>query len=241
MSMDNALGLECDFLCRDNSMQPPSVIPNFFLVSDEDKLLLANGSSAFAQCSRLGTTDVIRCDGTTSDVLFITTFLYSVTLMETCGQEGYSQLEGYLYLHAQSILFYFTDMPDYRGIRRIELVMFNCPKWRIGAERIRVLLSRPGSSFVTGVSISPAITSCNSLVRVCIPQFTSMEIVSIGFSFLEWVHIAEVIFYGAGSSSICPPDIIITPTPDTTNPQTPDTRTPPNTTTPPQSILSMLL
>jgi hypothetical protein len=213
------------------------VIPNFFLVSDEDKLLLANGSSAFAQCSRLGTTDLIRCDGTTSNALFDNNIPTLSDLDGNMWARGLLTI-GRLSLSSQLILFYFTDMPDYRGIRRIELVMFNCPEWRIGAERIRVLLSSPGSSFVTGVDVSPTITSCDSLVRVCIPQFTSMEIVSIGFSFLEWVHIAEVIFYGAGSSSICPPDIIITPTPDTTDPQTPDTTTPPNITTPPQSILS---
>jgi hypothetical protein len=134
------------------------------------------------------------------------------------------------------ILFYFTDMPDYRGIRRIELVMFNCPEWGIGAQQITVfLLSTSGSDFLIGKEVNPIITSCDSLVRVCIPQFTASEVISLAFNNLDWVYIAEVIFYGAGSSSICPPDIIITPTPD---PQTPDTTTPLHATTPPQSTLS---
>ena len=67
------------------------------------------------------------------------------------------------------ITFDFTDTPDYTGVRRVEVVMFNCPEWGISVKTISLFdaTSTSGSrTFVT--SISPTTTSCDSLVRVCI-------------------------------------------------------------------------
>ena len=37
------------------------------------------------------------------------------------------------------ITFDFTDVSDYTGVEKIEVVMFNCPQWRIGLYTISIL------------------------------------------------------------------------------------------------------
>jgi hypothetical protein len=77
-------------------------------------------------------------------------------------------------------------------------------------------------------SFNPTITSCDSLVRVCISLNTHQAVRLQFFPWpdFNWVHLAEVVFIG--NSSTCPPDTIITtPKPDTTKPRLRDTTTPP--------------
>ena len=122
--------------------------------------------------------------------------------------------------NAAEITFDFTDTPDYTGMGRLEVVMFNCPEWGISVRTISLSDTTSTSSesrrFLT--SISPTTTSCNSLLRVCIP-FTDSSIRRVFIlvftppSTSNWVHLAEVTLYASGST--CPPDTIITPPPTT--------------------------
>ena len=125
------------------------------------------------------------------------------------------------------ITFDFTDTPDYTGVRRVEVVMFNCPEWGISVRTISLFISTSTSgsrTFVT--SISPTTTSCDSLVRVCISGLvvSVRPVITLAFglsSTSNWVHLAEVTFYA--SNSTCPPDTIITPPPTTQQMNTPQT------------------
>ena len=119
-------------------------------------------------------------------------------------------------------------------VKRLELVMFNCPKWGIAVTTIG-FRAPP----VEG-TISPMATSCDSLVRVCIPIDITGPVIHLKFipaPGSNGTYLAEVEFYG--DSSTCQPDTIITappptdtttspsnytipPSPDTTTPQLPD-------------------
>ena len=82
-----------------------------------------------------------------------------------------------------------------------------------------------------GTQVGPinpyTITSCDSLMRVCLSARTAVPVLTLEFYLFpdsDWVHLAEVTFYSIGNT--CPPETIITPT-------TPDiiiTPTPPPTT-----------
>ena len=113
------------------------------------------------------------------------------------------------------IFFDFTDTPNYTGVERVELVIFNCPEWGISVRTIQFL----GAATVDGridarSSVIPTITSCDSLVRVCISQSVSSTIKVLFLQFTlpstsNWVHLGEVTFYASGST--CPPDTVLTP------------------------------
>ena len=63
--------------------------------------------------------------------------------------------------------------------------------------------------------IIPTVTSCDSLVRVCIPDLHAQEPeLQLQFDLNGWLHIAEVAFYGDGPQ--CPPDTVITADPTVT-------------------------
>ena len=97
---------------------------------------------------------------------------------------------------------------------RIEVVAFNCPEWGSSFETVRVT---DGSREV-GVFNVTNITSCYSLVRLCLPVATTSSRVILGFSpphDYHWIHIAEVtFFYRDGSSctegSLTPPPVLET-------------------------------
>ncbi len=118
-----------------------------------------------------------------------------------------------------SITFDFEATPGYVGVKRVEVVMFNCPEWGISVDSITLY----GSTTTTPIgnaltTISPTLTSCNSLVRVCISRSVSSTLTALTLRFClshasTWVHLAEVSFYGAGPT--CPPDSILNP-PSTT-------------------------
>jgi hypothetical protein len=103
----------------------------------------------------------------------------------------------------------FILVPNYVGVERIELVMFNCP---ISALTITILSAPSLSEFPSSlVTSNVLITSCDSLVRVCISVFTPLPVIYLRFippPGSTWVHLAEVKFYDSGST--CPPDTITT-------------------------------
>ncbi len=69
------------------------------------------------------------------------------------------------YSHTTPITFGFEAGPGYVGVQRVEVVMFNCPEWGISVDSITLYGNiKIGNTLAV---ISPAITSCDSLVRVC--------------------------------------------------------------------------
>ena len=90
--------------------------------------------------------------------------------------------------------------------------MFNCPQWGISLHSVSFGYRR--------VSHLPNITSCDSLVRVCVtvPQdITSPDLFFIPYTGSTWTHLAELTFYR--DSSPCPEDTILQEEIATTNRQ----------------------
>ncbi len=93
---------------------------------------------------------------------------------------------------------------------KVEIVLFNCPQWGIVTKTI-TLATMGGSTLIN--SVDPTLTSCDSLVKVCMLYFvcdsTSLRLI---FSFNgtpSWVHLAEVTFYEGNYSTTCPPDAFV--------------------------------
>jgi hypothetical protein len=110
----------------------------------------------------------------------------------------------------REVIMDFTSVPNYEAVWAIELVMFNCPEKGISVQTITIL-SAPLSLSTLGAFNVPNITSCDSLVRVCIPVSTTDPVIALRFNpppGSTWVHLAEVEFYGNGST--CPSDTITT-------------------------------
>ena len=122
-----------------------------------------------------------------------------------------------------TVIFDFTDTPGYDRVERVELVMFNCPQWGTGTN-IHLTGATARDQFFnvfTSTSVS-SITSCESLVRVCLSANVSLPLIGLRFDLDQdsnWVHLAEVNLYARGST--CPPNIILTPPPSMTTMTTP--------------------
>ena len=170
-----------------------------------------NGSSSTAHCSNVFSScnGTSRCLDPTSSVLFDGR---TPTLTGLDGDMWASQL---LTIHSNPavITFNFTETPGFVGVRRVEMVLFNCPKWAISVLSVQLYKS----GLLAGV-INPAVTSCDSLIRVCMPDLSGpLPELQLHFDLAnsnDWLHIAEVAFYGEGAQ--CPPDTIITTPPSPT-------------------------
>ena len=189
--------------------------------------MAVNGSSSIGKCSNfISSTTRQTCTTPTSSVLFDGNV---PTLTGLDGDMWASQLFTInTTANTVEITFDFTTTPNYTGMERVEMVMFNCPEWGISVRFIQLFsaTSRTGNrAFIT--STFPTTTSCDSLVRVCISGFvvSVRPVITLAFglsSTSNWVHLAEVTFY-ASNSSTCPPDTIITPPPTTQQMNTPQT------------------
>ena len=92
-------------------------------------------------------------------------------------------------------------------LHEVELYLFHCPAWGIGAERIAIFngglfpqFSRIFES-IGSVTLTSDMQNCASLTRVSIPLQMAMSTTSYFIEFtnpsgdlIEWVHIAEVRF-----------------------------------------------
>ena len=223
------------------------IFPTFCLVYPERYTFLTgtsvNGSSPTGNCSRLqNDSTMTTCfQSPNSGVLFDGRV---PTLTGLDGDMWASQLLTINTMQPQTnVIFDFTDTPGYDRIERVEVVMFNCPKWGIASTTI-FLLGAPARgqlfNFLYLTSVS-SLTSCESLVRVCLSAFISQPLIGLQFTLdhdSDWVHLAEVTFYPRGST--CSPNIILTPPPTTSPPDTtppPDTM-PPTTTSPTTTVNS---
>lgn len=119
------------------------------------------------------------------------------------------------------IHFVFSESTTY-GVGRVEVLLFNCPQWGMGVQSIALATS--GSA--RPKTIDSNLTSCESLLRVCMQYFTCND-ASFNTSFnmtfglspgSMWVHLAEVTFYSGWDATACPPDAVLNPQPSATTP-----------------------
>ena len=196
-----------------------SVFPSWFVVPIADTSS-TNGSSRTGHCSSVRTFETqYRCETPTSSVLFDG---HIPTLTEIDGHMWASQL---LTLQATTpiVLLDFSNTPNYFGIWTVEFIIFNCPEWGISIPRIIFYEFDSNSNILELGFSTPTISSCDSLVKICMRLHTSSTSLSMS-SFPGQLYLAEVTFYA--NSFSCPRDSIITtqPPPDTTQPP-PDTTT----------------
>ena len=157
-------------------------------------ILEVNGSSTSGNCSNAvesGTRTF--CQAVTSSILF----------------DGFIPILNFSSDTWASQLFIFNSTTDLIIqwdsdviISKVEVVIFNCPKWRIAAQDIR-FLSPKGDDYVASIDITDS--SCDSLVTVCLP----MQSVLSSFALLQfslwpesqWISIAEVKFFTLSNCS----------------------------------------
>ena len=173
-----------------------------------------NGSFNPANCNETDSTQtpfLYQCNcGIESCAILDQTVPY--TLTELDGDMWASQL---LTLQTTAAIvdinFDFGDNEDFDGLMRAEIVMFNCPQWRIGAQAIGMLVEGEMDVGLAYFEVDPTIASCDSLVRVCTPVTTTSPVLTLRFllnsSASDWVHLAGVTFWD--DDSPCPPDSII--------------------------------
>ena len=176
-----------------------------------------NGSSPTGNCSNVSMDDTqTACLQPTSSVLFDGRV---PTLTGLDGDMWASQLLTIQTTRSTTVYFDFTDTPGYDRVERVEVVMFNCPQWGIGTTTIELngATARGQHFIVLDVTSVSSLTSCESLVRVCLSAPVSRPVIGLQF-FLdqdsEWVHLAEVTFNTRNST--CPPNVILTPPPPVT-------------------------
>ena len=199
---------------------------------------MANGSSATGHCSSVDRSNnafTSICSHPTSSVLFDGVI---PTLTGLDGDMWASQLLTLNSTGSIKISFAFSTIQIVN--LRVELVMFSCPEWGISVQSVKLKDIVIGSSGDLN-----SITSCDSLVRLCVPA-TAINplVVTVQFDLgtdSNWVHLAEVTFYN--DNTTCPPDTTITtemmhtaPGTTTTATQMTSPTTPPPATTIPQDM-----
>ena len=108
------------------------------------------------------------------------------------------------------------DLKDVK-LLRLEVVLFNCPDWGIATSTITFHSTNAyHPDYIRFKDIDPSLTSCDSLVRVCLPIQSDNDGVLLRFESppgSNWAHLAEVTFYT--DTSTCPPDTVLNhhPTP----------------------------
>ena len=171
-----------------------------------------NGSSETRSCSNISPIlgrELSQCDTPAASVLF------DGNIPMLTGLDGSMWASQLLTSQAEfltEISFEFTGTPGFTGVERVEVVMFNCPQWRIGVNSIRVLgvstPDRTGRTTNLASFSTTGITSCDSLVRLCIPLVENtlpviFLMMSIPFGADNFVHLAEITFYEDASASNC--------------------------------------
>ena len=151
-----------------------------------------NGSSPIGHCSNHRSGSIPVCEAATSSVLF-DGFL---PILNFNTSTWASQLV-VLSSSADLIVGFLTDTV----LSKVEVVMFNCPKWGIAVQSIT--FSVPGGNGLAASTTAANITSCDDLVTVSL-QVPSMQYshIQLNFDLLtdsQSVSIAEVRFYKDGA------------------------------------------
>ena len=174
-----------------------------------------NGSSITGNCyndivENLNSNPTIRrCDAPLTSVLFDGDPTFT-------GPDGDTWASPLLVLKETSTngvtIFDFTMTPGYQGVEAIKLVVFNCPKRGIEVQAISVFSTPSLSSrrdLVASISII-TITSCFSLVQICIMLSTRDPVLILQFSIPGSIelYLAETTFFTLANNSDC----ILSPT-----------------------------
>ena len=177
-----------------------------------------NGSSETGHC-----VDVSQSFGVVSCSYPETSVLFDGNIPTLTGLDGDSWADQLLTLNASIIalleekytLMHLTLLSVQR--LRLEVVLFNCPEWGIATSRIIIHTSQIfHQDYYNFKDIDPTLTSCVSLVRVCLQIDTKHVGANLRFEFppgSNWTHLAEVTFYT--DIFTCPPDTVLNyhPTP----------------------------
>lgn len=184
------------------------IIPSYYIAETEVSDATHCSSVTVAKSILIAT----NCSQPSTSVLFDYDISSDISgLDNTSGASGLLTL--YSNTHGKTLDFDFTQTPGYSGIRRIEVVMFNCRQRGTATLSIQVLGAESQSSFhrllklIAFTDPNSEIITCDSLVRICISHSTTLPVLIIQFNTLDRtdrVHVAEVTFYV--NSSICPPD-----------------------------------
>ena len=169
-----------------------------------DGLQSVNGSDYSGGCSRPAARGLICVEldgGGTSDL--------TDCVIPSLGRFQSNWAAGLFTVNRSRQSFYIGfDFNSSVNFTKVELDLFNCPKWGIAAQTITVyeytygILSFPGVQRALGHTTTN-ITSCTSIVRVVIPLELPQNpapFYIIDFTFdnttpkIQWVHIAEVRF-----------------------------------------------
>ena len=189
-----------------------TVIPLQYVVDESAK---TNGSSRTGFCNR---TTTRICLEPASSVLF------DGVIPTLTGLDGDNWARQLLTIRATPNAFINFDFGGYAVIDRVEIILFNCPRWGIAASNIILYVPNEISSafsIVTDIYLNDIIripSSCDSLVKVCM-MCLNCNRSALGLLFhpavgADWVHIAEVTFHHSSIvSTTCPSSHVITAIP----------------------------
>lgn len=187
------------------------IVPALYRFFQTSPIQPMNGSSLTADCS-----DVTPNFGTFICNSPASSILYDGEIPTLMGLNGDMWARELLTLQPSQpgvnliIAFDFVGVSGYAGVNKVEVVMLNCPEWGISVQSISLLeASNIFSSGTTIATVNPTVTSCDSLVRICIQQSTLQPAAGLLFTVRpgsSWVHVAEVTFYSIGT---CQPDVVI--------------------------------
>ena len=158
-------------------------------------LSAANGSSEYAYCSTLPTPMI--CEAPENSVIF------DGDIPTLAGLSGHMWASQLLTLTSDSngmdIRFDFkpTNKTSENIIRMVQVVLFNCPSWQIGANSISVWNITGTPNLIS--SVTDLSTCCDNLTVICINMDTNRTATIINLKFTEvrmMLHLAEINFYG---------------------------------------------
>ena len=184
-----------------------------------------NGSSNIGSCINESNRNTCYSNDPTSTVLFDNPRLRGMPILTGLdGDMWASQLLTIEKTSASTIAtqFHFHNIPNFTRVDRVEVVMFNCPQWGIGVESVSVRALESDATPISTTVISHDVTSCNSLMKVCLEPRTNIAQLALQFTLFHdsnWVHLAEVTFWVGPSS--CTPNAVITAPPLFTRPASP--------------------
>ena len=167
-----------------------------------------NGSSATGNCASVSssTSGTLTCADPTSSVLFDDPRGMPI-LTGLDGDMWASQLLTIQSTASSIDIIIDLNTPTFMRVERVEVVMFNCPQWGIGVQTIQALENNNALIQTANVGI----TSCTSLVRMCLSSRTTIPVIILRFfpsPGSDWVYLAEVTFFG--NNPTCPADRVIT-------------------------------
>lgn len=203
-----------------------SVIPSSYYYFPE--MASVNGASATGHCSNvIKSGGMTRCLQPDSSVLFDNHIpaLNKSEIISNPNTWASQFLTILQRISTKRIIFDFTYTPDFVGVERVEIVLFNCPKLGISATSVVIRDQMQNSYTASSILVTP----CDSLVGVCLPCNISSRTIILDFSNNgnNWLHLAEVTFYRSND----PPWTIINdyPFPPSRPPQTTSTGSQPTT------------